>query len=281
MVILTGPKGLIGRAVSSLLDSHRIDYIPIDRLKCDLANQELSEYILAQNVSDSYTIIHLAAVLPYGSNTMDLSCAGELTKAIDSNVARCAKRLDAKVVYASSLSVYDRTTAVELTELSPTCASTSSPYLRAKLRGEDLFSDNSDNTILRLPAPIAYPGPKETVLHKFISSARDNKPIYLWGGGQRKQNYVDVSDIASAFIHAFELPVNGIYNIASSFPISMLELATVVVNIFKSGTIEFCDRNDPLEYQNACYCTEKASKQLSWRAKMNIQDSIYNLKEAL
>ncbi len=272
---------MIGSAVATLLESHQIDYISINKYKCDLSRQELSEYILTQNVSTPCKIIHLAAVLPYGLNSIDSSHAGELTQLIDSNVARCAKCLDAKVIYASSLSVYDRARVGELTELSPICTSTSSPYLRAKLMGEDLFRLNYNHIILRLPAPIAYPGQTETVLHKFISRARENKPIYLWGSGQRKQNYVEVSDIASAFINACVLPVHGTYNIASKYPTSMLELATTIVDSLKSGSIEFCQKDDPLDYQTACYSTKKTMKHLSWSATISLRDAITKLSEAL
>lgn len=278
MIVVTGAKGIIGRAVSSRLSAAGIPVSLISRDIFDLSSgQDLLSFVKEKPAA----VIHLAAAVPHSSRYPDTDVSAELTRRIDHCVYDAARMWNCRVIYASGCSLYDKYSSDTKYEDTPVLLRSSSPYLMAKNDGEKLFGMLPSFAVMRVSAPLGPGLPSSVVAMRFLELARMGKKICLWGTGKREQDYVDVNDIANAMIKASFAEANGIFNIASNKPTPMLELANVIVKVLRQGSIEFSDRLDPLEGEYARYSNAKALEIFGWMPQQPIEESIRSICEAL
>ena len=277
MIIVTGASGLIGNVLTKRLSSNKSEFITISRRECNLTEMDLYDYITSLTSSTPSTIIHLAANLPFGKNVTNGLKEYEENKTIDLNVCNASEAWNAKVIYASTLSLYNKFNPPPYSECSELAEFDDNSYLKAKLIGESIFLRNSKNVVLRLPALIGQGLPRETVAGLFLEKAARNEIIEIWGTGLREQNYVDVEDIALAFIKVLHSESQGIFNIASPEPTTMRDLAFLIVKIFQKGKVVFSDKSDSMEYQKALYSCEKASINFGWKHSISLEISLRSL----
>lgn len=160
-------------------------------------------------------------------------------------------------------------------ESSPLNTDVKSPYLRAKLWGEDLFKLNNMGLIFRVSAPISTIMSEATALKTFIRQLDATNQISLWGSGIKEQDYLHVRDVSNAVNLGIENARLGIFNLCSSQPISMLEVARYLIQIKESGKIVFLDRQENL--QTARYSNAKITKELGWSPKVKLLESLKEL----
>jgi len=271
MVVVTGSKGVIGRVVVKQLLESGIAVEEVSRDIFDLSSgKDLTQFV----DETPEAIIHLAAAVPYTGRYLDTEETAKLTNAIDHCVLDAARAWKARVVYSSGCSLYVRSSRSVLTEQSPIENNFTSPYLKAKKYGENLFINNSSCAILRVSAPIG-PGLSEmAVAMKFYNLAISSQPINIWGSGTREQNYVDVRDIANAMVLAAKSNKIGVYNISSDAPVTMYELASNIIKVVGQGSIEMSGDQDVSENIYARYSNKLAGDVLGWRPTYALNDSI-------
>lgn len=100
----------------------------------------------------------------------------------------------AKLVYFSTVSVYDGLTEGEINET--TLPSPESIYGISKLWAEKLVSQHPKFCILRIASMYGIGMKNTTFLPKIIDDALTKKQITLLGNGARKQNYIHANDVA-------------------------------------------------------------------------------------
>lgn len=276
MILITGAKGIIGRAVVAKLTADGIIYKALSRETFDLAaSNDLTSYISEQ----PKVIIHLAAAVPHSAHYPDTFASAELTRRIDRCVFDAARAWSCRVIYASTCSLYDKMSEVTKSEDSTIFVRDDSPYMKAKDEGEAMFSLLPSYAVMRVPAPIGPGLPSSVVAKRFFDLASAGQTIFLWGTGKREQNYVDVRDIADAMIKAALSQENGVFNIAADKPITMLTLATLIVQVVGRSSVEFAGCIDPLEGERTRYSNQRAWDVLRWRPKTSLKDSIRSMQE--
>lgn len=276
MILVTGAKGVIGRAVVAQLATTRIRYKAISRDKFDLAaGNDLASYIGTR----PEVIIHLAAAVPHSAHYPDTEASAELTRRIDRCVYDAACVWNCRVVYVSTCSLYNKLTEVTKSEDSVVHVRDDSPYMRVKKEGEAKFTSLTSYAIMRVSAPIGPGLPATVVAKRFFDLASENKPIRLWGSGQREQNYVDVRDIANAMIKAALFKEKGVFNIVADKPTTMHELAVIIVKAVGRGRVEFADILDPLEEERTRYSNQRAKNVLCWTPSISLENSICSMQE--
>jgi UDP-glucose 4-epimerase len=115
-----------------------------------------------------------------------------------------------------------------------------------------------------------------TVVKKWINTALNKEIIKVFGNGQRRQDFVHVSDIADAFIKCINAPkVNGIFNIASGSNNSMLELAQAISRKFGTSYEFVGDDDKGAESWNISI--DKARNILGFEPKYNSLQAINDL----
>jgi nucleoside-diphosphate-sugar epimerase len=280
MILVTGAGGIVGRAVCKRLSEDQIDFIPLlhsqngdygnEAIVVNLAEKDSLSILTKANIS---SIIHLAAAVPHSINTPDTDYFAELTRRIDLNIFSLKRVLGVPLIYMSTCGLYSRSNQSVKFEDDNSNIKLASPYFSAKWFGEQTFRNEEDCTILRLAAPIG-PGLKSNlVLSKFIELARSNETIKIWGDGKREQNYVDTRDISELIVRVLANPIQTVFNVAALQPVTMYELAKIVISSARQGSISFAEQSDPLEGQTARYSIEKARMFYDWSPKIDLKSS--------
>lgn len=144
----------------------------------------------------------------------------------------------------------------------------------AKHEGEALFAQLPTYAILRVSAPIGPGLPPKVVAQVFLSQALAGQAIEVWGTGGREQNYVDIRDIAAAFVKAAQAQLNGVFNLTADSPVTMSELAKATVEAVGAGVVLSAGRLDPREPEYARYSNQYLRSSLGWAPRYSLRDSL-------
>lgn len=159
-----------------------------------------------------------------------------------------------------------------------------STYHSSKLFGENLvsvFAKGRNYLSLRISAPVGISMPRHRFLSTIIRKALANETIELVGHGERKQNYVDIRDIANAVLLCLQGSNSGTYNIAGSCSISNFNLAKRCVEICGSHSeIIFTGHGSPEESVDWDISISKAYNHLGYIPRFSIDDSIIDIIES-
>jgi UDP-glucose 4-epimerase len=225
-------------------------------------------------------VIHLAGIAEpdqyctHPKAVIDLTLEGSL------NVIRTCARRGVGVIFASTSEVYGHNPAVPWSEqadrvLGPTsvnrwCYSSAKAviehYLFACHQEDDL-----DFVIARL-FNVYGPGLKGRVVARFIEQALNDEPLTIHGDGSQTRTFLYIADAIAALraiISAGRLSSKA-YNIGDVTPVSILELARMILNMTESRSpLEFIDvRNLPegfSDIMNRVPVTELVREEFRWK----------------
>ncbi len=239
----------------------------------DLGTPESLEEVLSLDKCDA--VIHGAAILHGGALSQELTtvnCIGtqHLLQVASKWKAGC-------FVYLSSMPVIGIPRHLPITEDHPTVPE--SAYHASKLYGEQLCRLVDDGIsrkpILRLTSPVGPGLPSSRIFPVFIKRALAGEPLELSGLGTRRQDYVDLRDIASAVSTVLESDCSGIYNIGRGQSVSNRELAEEVITILGSSSrICFSGAADPDDELDWTVSIERARRDLGYDPRHSLGDSI-------
>ena len=223
--------------------------------------------------------VHLAARLPPSFDSPEARQVAETNEKMDANVFHACRRLGLPLVFASGASVYGQSSDSPLTEQS--APAPFGPYPEAKLRseqaGQDLLcSIGVPFASLRISAPYG-PGQKaRTVLNIFMERALQGLPLTYHGTGSREQDFTWAGDVGEAICQALLKRRSGIFNISSGRPVTMKELAELVVRTVPECRSEVIHSGqaDPQEGFKARISIEKASRELGWNPAVSLEEGI-------
>lgn len=285
-VLLTGATGFVGKAISAhlLAQGHEVVGLQgsvrpmlaeqrFDNVLLDIGNRPQVEALAGQMVRCD-AVVHAAASLDmdlFAASVPHANCAGV------QNMLWLASRWGSRFVFLSSLPVIGSPLAHPITEMHPALPQTA--YHASKLFGEQLVhlaqAQGVRGVSLRLTAPVGPGMPQGRLLPVLLARASQHAPLALSGAGTRKQNYVDVRDIASAVELCLTRDVVGVFNIASASCISNLTLAQRCIERCQSTSeIVFNGRNDPEEGLVWDVSIEKARRELGFVPRCDIDDAI-------
>ena len=110
------------------------------------------------------------------------------------------------------------------------------------------------------------------VMGIFLKQKLSNKPLTLVGDGNQKRDFVNVTDVAEAFVKAFKSKIkNEIFNIGASKPIKIIEL----IKMLNCKFIKIKKR--PGEPDITFANIYKARKYLKWQPRMSFEDGMNEL----
>jgi nucleoside-diphosphate-sugar epimerase len=289
-ILATGASGLIGSYavkalhkegyfVTALYRKPEAEY-PWRAIQGDLLDNDT---IMVLRSIDFDSVVHCAAMLPgqfHGENADHVS---QLNLQIDERIVNLCQRKNCQLVYMSGTSVYGYGNGSHLTEeadLSPI-----GPYAEAKAKSERRILDELSNhsIILRVSAPYGPGQRTRTVLRVFIERALADLDLMYHGSGKRQQDFTAAHDVADAIVCAVsKMDVNGIFNISNGNPISMRDLAELVVRVLSSKSrIVPSGRPDSQEDYRALFDISKASRILRWHPTVSLEKGICQWAEYL
>jgi nucleoside-diphosphate-sugar epimerase len=284
VILITGANGVIGRSLIQLLERENIAATYVSRNGFDLEKKGVLGELCGEVPE---LIFHLAASVPKDNQGIQAKINGDKTRKIDENVFDAATKWGAHVVYSSGCSLYAKGPGWHETPPNEDCLNeqaqlqidNASPYLEAKRFGEELFSSLPKSTILRISAPVGPGLPKDAIVQKLMWQLKSQGKIFLWGKGTREQNFIDVVDIARAFVKVATSNKTGTFNIAADNPTTMREMASLLENIVEKKCVEFVDIPDPQEGNKAHFCNKLARVELGWSPKVTLAESVRQLWE--
>lgn len=285
-ILITGSNGFVGRTLAEILVK---EYYVIGTGTREESLAQLNEYVRWNFAAEDCpkeldekeidVIIHVAACLDKDDmcgQLVETNCVG--THRL---YQMACKKGVKKVIYISSIPVIGVPVEHPITELHNTLPETM--YHATKLAGEMILNQllyrGIEIITLRLPSPIAPGMPIKTILPIFAQKALQGENISIQGEGTRRQNYLDLRDLAEVVKSCIELRnISGIYNIASIQTISNLELAKLCVSLTGNvSRIVFSGKKDLTDGQVWDVDVTKAKEVLNYRQKYMITDSVKDI----
>ena len=296
--VVTGGAGFIGAYLVRrlLADGHSVTVVDnlsrgnISNLqdledKIAFVNVDISKYdklkeALARETIDG--IFHQAAMAYVPSSYQDEDLYRQVNVSGSQNVFKIGIKHGIKTIYASSSTVYGDAQSGPVNEESP--RNPISPYGRTKLEAEESvkeYTDKGSKIIgLRYFNVVGLGRKKEytAVIPRFLDRLKIGKAPIIYGDGLQIKDFVFVQDIVNANIAAMSSKiVNGFFNIGSGRPISIVDLARMMIKISK--------KNLEPEYQPArrgdvrmCVAdNNKAFRLLNWSPNVSLEDGLKRL----
>ena len=291
--IVTGGAGFIGSHLTKFLINNGHDVIVIDDLsrgsmnnlhdiknKIDFRQLDISNYNSIQNVTQNVDgIFHQAAL---GSVPQSFQEPKEYYKVIaigTENILKLAKKLDCKVVYASSSSIYGNQTKFPISEDAE--KTPLNPYGESKLQAEKFAQKYAQDNVkvigLRyfnvfgIGQNPNYAG----VIPKFIERLLEHKPPIIEGDGTQVRNFVYIDDVVRANWMAFVSSVDHAFlNIATGITTSVNDLAKIMINLAgQKLEPEYVDSR-PGDIKKSQADTSLAKKLIGWEPKISLEEGL-------
>ena len=300
-VLVTGGAGFIGSHLVDRLVEEEADVIVVDNLK-DGDIRNLAESMdkiefykidirdfesLKKVMVDVEIVFHLAANanVPYSVEnpkydfeTNALGTFNVLKICLDSDVD--------KVIYASSAAVYGEPIYVPIDENHP--LNPISPYGASKLAGERLgfaYYTTYGLKFVSLRIFNTY-GERQRryVMFDFLKKLAENpKRLEVLGTGEQIRDFCYVKDCVEAFILAAQknVAVGEVFNIAGGNPISIRELAYLMVKILGldgQTKIVFTRKSWKGDIMKLYADVSKIKCKLGFKPKVSLEEGILRLK---
>lgn len=292
-ILVTGSDGLVGSYVVRMLsESYRV----VTTSRRELAFGQKSQNTITLNLQSANEvrqlvniqpdiIIHLAAMLPTGTNDDAVIATNKL---IDLNIFNLAKLVNASVVFCSSVSVYEGQSGpwLESLPINPT-----SKYAMSKLESEALFSSLDSGALsLRISSPYgAVHHLRKGVLYQFARDSLAKKRLTIYGDGNRTQDFVHALDVAHFIKGVVEnwsksngLVTRGVLNVASGSPVSMSELALLILHLTENPKpLFYGDGDEDKECYRSHVSIDNAATLMNWKPLISLKCGLNNLLRVL
>jgi len=308
-VLITGVAGLIGSHLAKALLDKGHDVVGVDDLSLGVrANIEsyldherfrfyqdsiLNPARMNEGCEGVSVIVHLAAqkIPRYGDylRTLDVNVKGTEI------MLECARRENARLIFASTDDVYGKGPDTSFTEESPLVLGESRVHrwgaAASKIYGEHLCFAYAEKYGIPV-AIIRYSGVYGPTLHLsklsgaqdlFIAAALSDRPIPIHGDGNQTRPFTYISDAIEATLRVFETPYadSEVINVGSSAQISIVNLAYLIwrlAGIPKKPQLRFIPYTDfsrlyqdPLQRR---VDSSKANYLLGYRSRVDLEEGM-------
>ena len=260
--VVTGAAGFIGSNLTDFLLEQGAEVIGIDNLfngrienlteafkndKFEFLKGDIRDLTFLLDVFEDVDIVyHQAAFtsvpqsIKMPENCNDVNVNGVL------NVLNAARRMDVeKIIYASSSSVYGDTPTLPKRE--DMCRLPISPYGVAKLACEAYMQVYHQVYGLKTTSLRYFNvfGPRQKdstysgVIAIWLGHIIRNEELTINGDGKNSRDFTYIKDVIQANLLVAEQSVAGeIFNIGAGSPISLTELANLILNITNKGNLK-------------------------------------------
>ena len=250
-------------------------------VKGDVKHLEKTE----NKIEDCKTIFHLAAQCNVAYSMKNPVENFEINTLGTLKVLERARRMDARVIYASTSAVYGNPQKVPTSEDHP--IKPISFYGLSKASGEEecLFYYRTYNLPIVMLRIFNIYGPRgHGVITDYLHGLRKNpNELKILGTGNQSRDFIYISDAMEAFIlFAQSRKVLGqAYNVGSGTNISVRKLADIMTKLLglKGTTRISCTGGEAWKGDLKMNCADisKAQKDLNWQPKVQLMDGLRTL----
>lgn len=294
--VVTGGAGLVGSHIVKRLVSDGHSVTVIDNLsrgsranleevcnKIDFVDMDIRERDgLKRTLRGTDGVFHQAALAYVPGSYEDEDEYRQVNVAGTENVFQIGLELGIKIVYASSSTVYGDVRCIPVRE--NYARRPINPYgttkLEAELAVERYVKRGAQIVALRYFNVIgqgrkqAYSG----VVYRFLEQLKNGRPLIIHGDGSQIKDFVFVHDVVRANLAAMMGSVrNGFFNIGGGRPISVADLARLMISISGSSLKPKYGELRPGDAKMCVAEISKADKLLDWRPSIALEEGLQNL----
>ena len=291
--VVTGGAGFIGSHLAKFLvkNNHEVLIIDnlirgtlnnIDEIKDDVEfyKVDISNYNEIDAVVDSVDgIFHEAALASVPQSFKEPERYQEVNAIGSENIFKLGEKHNAKIVFASTSSVYGDQTKFPVNENAQT--NPLNPYGQSKLEAEKFASKYAAKglrviglryfNVFGIGQNPEYAG----VIPKFIDRISQNKPPIIEGDGNNIRSFTFVDDVVQANILAFQSNVNHEFiNIASEDMTSINELAEKMIKMSGLNLKPIYDEPRKGDIKKSNADISKAKELLKWNTKITLEEGL-------
>jgi dTDP-glucose 4,6-dehydratase len=289
-ILLTGASGFVGEWIAERLLQEGCQVVAIGRRSPKLCSASLEflhadlskpgVFTVLRSFSGFDAVVHSAAMLSTSMLDADVTLVN--TYGTHQLVQAAVKYGIPRFVYLSGTSVVGTPGKSPLTESTP--ANPCSAYLASKAYGEFLvercYGPHGVFTTLRVTAPIGKGIPEGRFLSVLIKNAKAGLPLEIYGRGTRRQNYVDVRDVAQAAWLGLRSAQSGVFNIGGTCSVSNVDLAKLCIATLQSNSqIMYSGKDDPEESHHWDVCIDAARQKIGYAPQYDLNASILHIAE--
>lgn len=292
--IISGITGVVGRNLGIELGSNGWSIFGLSRSQTSLFDSLSLDLINANEVErasnrlpTSDVFIHCAALISSDSSFVDLIQANVVGTL---NALKLAREANVKYfINLSSTAVLGPILYLPVDELHE--SNPQSPYAFSKYFSElTLEFERKDFkkysypeiTSFRIPSPVGIGMPQRSILPIMLRQAMNKNPLTISGDSGRKQNFLDIRDIANAVMGVCEITrVEPVYNIASGTSYSNAELARLI-NKVTGNSHDVIDESSKYTFPHGTlnpHCwdisTELANKSFGFIPKYDLENTLH------
>jgi UDP-glucose 4-epimerase len=294
-VLVTGGSGFIGSHVLDALAKAGDEPVIFDLVPSrhhppgtyatitgDLTDREAAR----RAVRGCDAVIHLAAVADVADVVTDPIRADRVNVHGTQMILEAARREDvSRVVYASTIWVYDNASASEVDEETP-LARPNHLYTATKLAGE-LYAlaynamYGGAHTILRLGIPYGPRARAAAVVPSFVLRAQRGDALVIAGDGRQARQFVYVEDLASGIVAGLAPDAAGrTYNLVGDELTSIREVADGVRELVAPVPIVHSHER-PADVHLVRVSGARAAEELGWRPAVSFRQGLARYVEWL
>jgi nucleoside-diphosphate-sugar epimerase len=295
-LVVTGGAGFVGSHLVEFLIKQNQTVTVLDNLKngnmdnlknvrkeIEFHNADILNYASLQKIlSKCEGVFHHAALTSVNDSFEKPGEYHEVNVFGTENILKLAKEYGFKVIFASSASVYGNPEKIPIKENA--IRRPLNPYGKTKVESENLASKYAKMgvsvVVLRyfniygIRQNPAYAG----VISKFLGSIRSKKPIMIHGDGQQVRDFVYVEDVINANFLAMKSKINhAIVNVGSGIPISINELANLIVDISGLKVKLLYDDAQKGDIRSSQANISFAKKMLRWKPQTNLENWLQSM----
>ena len=291
--VVTGGAGFIGSHLAKFLVKNNHEVLIIDNLIRGTLNNiseikddvefhkvDISNYNEIDAVVDSVDgIFHEAALASVPQSFKEPERYQEVNAIGSENIFKLGEKHNAKIVFASTSSVYGDQTKFPVNENAQT--NPLNPYGQSKLEAEKFASKYAAKglrviglryfNVFGIGQNPEYAG----VIPKFIERISQNKPPIIEGDGNNIRSFTFVDDVVQANILAFQSNVNHEFiNIASEDMTSINELAEKMIKMSGLNLKPIYDEPRKGDIKKSNADISKAKEILKWNTKITLEEGL-------
>lgn len=243
--------------------------------------------VLDRAMRNTDYVFHLAALwllqcYEYPRSAFDVNIRGTFNV-----IEACVNNKIKKLIYSSSASVYGDALALPMTENHPYNNRTF--YGATKIAGEHMLRAYAERYALNyvgLRYMNVY-GPRQdykgayiAVMMKILDNIDNNIPPVIYGDGSQSYDFVYVQDVARANICALESNASdSCYNVGTGIKMSIKELTELLIELSGSNLKPVYEKQGKTFVTNRIGSTEKAEKELKFKAQVTVEEGMKKLIE--
>ncbi len=292
---VTGGAGFIGSYISKLLLEKNHDVLILDNMhtgkkenlhksdKLEFHQLDVRDYSLLENhLHDVDGIFHEAGLTLVPESFEKPDEYHDVNVNGTENIFKISKKLDVKVVYASSSSVYGKTEKIPIKENDP--KNPINPYGKTKVEKDNLAEKYSNEgcSIIGLRYFNVYgegqTGTYAGVITKFLECLKNKTSPVIYGDGKQVRDFISVEDVASANLQAMLSDTkHGFFNVGTGVPTTILELAELMIRILNNDIKPIFEEARRGDVRLSQADLSNTQKYLCWHSEIKLEEGLKKL----